>query len=361
MEILKSLEEFGIDWEQGSCKRPWDYSHHMLSLVSRTFALNIQVLPMSLKRPILLAYLFCRMADTLEDDKNLSKDKKVELLESFRLVFVDRENWRVRLQEFVNLLPQEWFQSEDCDQLLTAWPLWPMDLFFDLADKYINAVSPWIIEMCDGMIDYSNKRDGQKGWMGLESVDELDDYCYYVAGTVGYMLCDLFFVYSPLINVPTYRKMKELAVSFGLGLQVTNIIKDMKEDATRNTCFVPQALFEKYGTTPDALIEGRDQEEMRKVVDFLVLKAFGHLEDAKNYSLLIPRLEPKIRLFCLWPLFMATATLAEVNSNDKVLTDDKVKITRDEVKGIIKGTTLKVLFNSSIEKMFLKDKTRIFN
>ena len=92
MEIHKNLEEFGIDWEKGVCKRPWDYSHYMLSLVSRTFALNIQVLPTPLKRPILLAYLFCRMADTLEDDRNLSKDRKIELLAAFRLVFVEREN-----------------------------------------------------------------------------------------------------------------------------------------------------------------------------------------------------------------------------------------------------------------------------
>lgn len=357
--MIISNDEFGIDWDKGTCKKPWEYSQHMLGLVSRTFALNIKILPLPLKKPVLLAYLFCRIADTLEDDKALPKDLKVQLLERFRLIFVDRENWRIRTQEYLSLVPEHWFQSEDCDQLLSAWPVWPLDLFFDLSDKYINAVSKWVIEMCDGMIQFTESREGQTGWMGLKDVEELDEYCYYVAGTVGYMLCDLFFVYSPLISAQKYRQMKELAVSFGLGLQITNIVKDMKEDAARNTCFVPASLFEQFNTSPEDLIQGRNEEQLTHVVDFLVNKAFKHLEDAKDYTLLIPRLEPRIRLFCLWPLFMATATLAKVKSDNQVLSDEKVKISRDEVKSIMGQTTYKVIFNSSIEKLFLKDKARI--
>lgn len=358
--MIINSEDFKIDWQSGTCAKPWEYSQRMLELVSRTFALNIQVLPLALKKPVLLAYLFCRIADTLEDDKDIPKDLKVQLLEAFKLIFIDREHWRERNAEFMDMVPETWSTSQDCDQLLSAWPEWPLEIFFDLSDKYVNAVSKWVIEMCDGMVIFSERREGQSGWMGLESLEELDEYCYYVAGTVGLMLCDLFFVYSPLIGAKTYRAMKELAVSFGLGLQITNIVKDMKEDAQRNTCFVPQALFEQFNTSPQALIDGRDEEELTQVVDFLVQKAFNHLEDAKNYTLLIPRLEPKIRLFCLWPLFMATATLAQVTKDNKVLSSDKVKITRDEVQGIIRSTSIKVLFNSSLNNMFQKDKTRIF-
>lgn len=357
--MLISKEEFGINWEQDTCSQSWRYSQKMLKLVSRTFALNIQVLPLSLKKPILLAYLFCRMADTLEDDKDMARDEKVRLLEIFRLIFVDRENWQEHTAAFRDALPKHWKDSEDCDQLLTAWPRWPLYLFFDLSDKYVHAVSKWVIEMCDGMIQFSDHREGQSGWMGLQSVEELDEYCYYVAGTVGMMLCDLFFAYSPLISASKYKAMKELAVSFGLGLQITNIVKDMKEDAERNTCFVPEALFTKFNTSPQALIEERQEEELSRVIDYLTQKALGHLEDAKDYTLLIPRLEPRIRLFCLWPLFMATATLVKVVADNQVLSQEKVKISRSDVKGIIKSTTLRVAFNSQIDKMFETDKAKI--
>ena len=57
------------------------FAAFMLEKTSRTFALNIQVLPARLRRQVLLAYLFCRMADTLEDDPELGEPAKVKLLE----------------------------------------------------------------------------------------------------------------------------------------------------------------------------------------------------------------------------------------------------------------------------------------
>lgn len=60
----------------------------------------------------------------------------------------------------------------------------------------------------------------------------MDLYCYHVAGVVGEMLTELFCDYSPEINQHKPVLMK-LAVSFGQGLQMTNILKDIWEDRKR--------------------------------------------------------------------------------------------------------------------------------
>ena len=81
---------------------------------------------------------------------------------------------------------------------------------------------------------------------GLATLDEMSDYCYYVAGVVGEMLTRLFCHYSP--EIAAHREtMMRLAVSFGQGLQMTNILKDLWDDHSREVCWLPRDIFESHG------------------------------------------------------------------------------------------------------------------
>jgi farnesyl-diphosphate farnesyltransferase len=348
---LIELSEFDVNIEARSCQKPWSYSEFMLAKVSRTFALNIQVLPQSPKRAILLAYLFCRMADTIEDDAELSTSVKQILLESFRKIFSDKSHWREHLEFFLTRLPDSWNDSPIWDNVLTAYPEWPLELFFDLPDSQQLPICHWVAEMCSGMSDYAVRRRPD-GKLQLETLQDLDRYCYYVAGTVGYMLCEIFLVHSSLIGAERYKKMHALANSFGLGLQITNILKDIADDSERDTIFIPLELLQKNGIPEGHLADPIYRVGALKVVEELVNKATAHLNDALEYTLLIPRLEPRLRLFCLWPLFMALATLQKIKQNDDVFTLNKVKISRDEVKAIIKKTTWQCWSDGLIRKYF---------
>ncbi len=351
--------EFGLDLEKRSCNRPWPYSQAMLLDVSRTFALSIRVLPQRLHRSVLLAYLFCRMADTLEDDAELEAQKKQDLLENFRFLFRDPDHWHRPCLKFVDELPEKWKASSQMDHSLTLYPEWPLALFFDQADGVVATTSKWVDEMCKGMQKFTARRDEGSGRLQLETVAELDEYCYYVAGTVGYMLTDLFAEYSSLIRGERYEKLKSLSNSFGLALQITNIIKDIYEDFHRDTCYVPAELMRAEGIASVEFLEPHNREGALRVVRQLVAKALKHLEDALEYTLRLPRLEPRLRLFCLWPLFMSSGTLARVLEGDQVLGANKVKITRAEVKRIIRATTWRSLSNSALRKMFDQDHRKI--
>lgn len=347
--------EAGVDFEQRSCTRPWLYASSMLQKVSRTFALNIGVLPNSIKRPVLLAYLFCRMADTVEDEFNLSSAQKTLLLEQFSAIF-DAPDWRLAAQVFSQSLPPEWANGPGFDQILTYYLEWPLSLLFDGPQNDVVFVRKWVQEMCKGMIEYAQRRDND-GWLCLRDVDDLDRYCYFVAGTVGFLLCDLFYLHSVWISKKRHSNMKELANSFGLALQVTNIVKDIREDWGRQTSFVPASLYQTLGVNYKELLDVRP-EVLRPMIRSLSIKALGHLRDARDYIQLIPRLDLRIRLFCLWPMFLSLATLERV-VQVAPLSENRVKITRDEVRDIISRASKAALSNRKIQKLFASYEERI--
>ena len=71
----------------------WAYCHQILPKVSRTFALNIKVLQGELYRSILIAYLFCRTVDTVEDAAKLDPKTKIKLLLEFSRL-IENTNYR---------------------------------------------------------------------------------------------------------------------------------------------------------------------------------------------------------------------------------------------------------------------------
>src|SRR5438552_2755950 len=83
----------------------------------------------------------------------------------------------------------------------------------------------------------SIQRGGRR--KGLNDVDEMHEYCYFVAGVVGEMLTELFCAHSPKIDARR-AELERLAVSFGQGLQMTNILKDIWDDLERGFCWLPK-------------------------------------------------------------------------------------------------------------------------
>ncbi|MCL2260928.1 MAG: phytoene/squalene synthase family protein [Fibromonadales bacterium] len=285
----------------------WKYAEETLDRVSRTFALNIKVLGKKLRRPVLLAYLYMRMADTIEDDPDLSAEEKSDLLKKFSQAVNSCD-----ADGFVSSLPQGWKTSEksDCALCCNAALVIPL-----LREYNGDPIKKAVEEMCSGMAEFASRK------FVIENEADLDRYCYFVAGLVGGMLTELW----------GHKELRKLAISFGLALQLVNIIKDIQEDSLRKVCFVPQELYRKHG--------------INYAREFLIQKAKRHLQDAKDYIKSLPRYKHRIRLFCLWPSLMAAANL-------RVLSEGGNKITRDTVKKIIRRTTLFGWSNSWVEKEF---------
>jgi farnesyl-diphosphate farnesyltransferase len=183
--------------------------------------------------------------------------------------------------------------------------------------------------MCRGM-DRFQPRESR----GLEDVRELSEYCYFVAGVVGEMLTELFCDSSPAIEARR-KQLEEKTVSFGLGLQMTNILKDIWEDLERGFCWLPRELFAARGFDLDDLDPELSSSSFEQGLGDLIAIAHGHLRNALEYVLLIPSGERGIRRFCLWALGMAVLTLRKIDRKRGFRSGSEVKITRRTVKATV--------------------------
>jgi farnesyl-diphosphate farnesyltransferase len=131
-----------------------------------------------------------------------------------------------------------------------------------------------------------------------------------------------------------------LAVSFGQGLQMTNIMKDVWEDRARGACWLPRAAFARHGIRLSELQPGQGGPGYGTAIDELVALTLGHLRNALTYTLMIPAYERGIRKFCLWALGMAVLTLRKIHARPLYHSGQDVKITRRAVKTTVITTSL---------------------
>jgi farnesyl-diphosphate farnesyltransferase len=311
----------------------------VLPCVSRTFALTIRLLPPRLELPVTVAYLLCRIADTIEDDPQLEPADKAALLAEFR----------DRLDDGTPAATVARYTAApaDDDQAMTAQSPRVLAVYRALPAVQRAAIAPWVREMCDGMADFAKRcpPSGPTGLRSLRSVEDLDRYCYYVAGTVGHLLTALFLADRPLPPAARAR-LEGLANAFGLGLQLTNIIKDVADDRRRGWSFVPSDFCHEIGLDPEQFLSAGNEAQARAVMARMITKADGHLAEALAYTLALPRRWYRVRLFCLTPLCFAVATLRRAESDPELLDPDhKVKISRDEVKRIVRSCFARGLSN----------------
>ena len=302
-----------------------------LPKVSRTFALCIRLLPEALEHPVAVAYLLCRIADTIEDNAHLSAAEKSTLLGEFRDAVGAAQPGtpsylapRVRAT-FTGATGDDAILTHAADTALRA--------FHRLPAEMQQRIRPYVQEMCDGMAEFARAREAAGDLFALPDVAALDRYCYFVAGTVGHLLTGLFTLHSPGIDAERRRKLDDLATSFGLGLQLTNIVKDVTVDRERGWSFVPADLCRQYGLSPEELSRPERRAEAMEVMRVLSAKARGHLDDAVTYCTTLPRREHGIRMFCLIAVYLAIRTLRLAERDPRLLDrDHKLKITRGDVK-----------------------------
>ncbi len=312
----------------------WNYCQEILPKVSRTFALNIRCLKNDLHRAVLSAYLFCRIVDTVEDAPKLDAIRKIDLLLEFSKLALDSQYRFKHLDEWVEACSVVDGSANDLDLLANTKRVF--NVFDTLPSSFQDCIMESVSNMAQGMAFFQKMFDSSKGAL-LEDGNQLEEYCYYVAGCVGEMLCALFLEECPKISEKSAKIMKETAVSFGLGLQITNIAKDFLTDRKRGWSYIPRSYIVESGLTVERFTAPEFDEKKLKVIQTLLRKTIGHLKDALKFTLAIPRIRLDIRLFCVLPLWMAVETAATLFNNRRLLeSEDPVKISRKTVKRIVR-------------------------
>ncbi len=316
----------------------------LLPGVSRTFALTIPQLPKPLKAAVTNAYLLCRVADTIEDDVRLDAPAK----RSFHRRFVALVRAADDPRSFAHELePRLSPQTPVPERRLIAELPGVVQVTYAFSPSQRAALERCIDIMCAGMPQFQLA----KSVSGLATVADLDRYCYHVAGVVGEMLTELFCDHSHEI-ASRRGSMMSLAVRFGQGLQMTNILKDFWEDRARHSCWLPREVFHSHGldlAEPDS--EHFQQRFSRGLKD-LIAMTHAYLRDALSYVHLIPAREVGIRRFCLWAIGLALLTLQRIRRNPGYRSQGHVKISRRAVKATVLVSNLLARSNAALEMAF---------
>jgi farnesyl-diphosphate farnesyltransferase len=323
--------------------------------VSRTFALAIRFLPPSLRKSVHAAYLLCRVADTLEDSPVLESSEKSKRLTYLRDLLRGAEDGKSL--SGVDFLPL--YDSIDSDRgddhrLLTESSRL-FSVLESLPPDHRSIIYQRASEMAEGMAEYAHlARTGNDSISCLRDVDDWNRYCYFVAGTVGHMLTELFVDHFGM-DSSTADNMNRLGESFGLGLQKVNVIKDVPADRGRGVCFLPLDVMNRHGLDPSSL---RSAEKESAIANFLVELldlTIGHLDDAIEYTVIMPRRYRGVRMFLAVPIFLAVETLHLIKLHpSRALAGPPVKLTRSDVGCLVRAAAIRVMSNRLLSGYYRK-------
>lgn len=320
------------------------FQHRILQGVSRTFALTIPQLPSALHRAVANAYLLCRIADTIEDDAGLSFDQKKDYASRF-IQIVDGD---LQAEQFAEeLAPALAAHATPAERELIANTTAVIRITHSLNPAQRQAMARCVRIMSEGMVLYQ----GKETLDGVDNQAAMDRYCYYVAGVVGEMLTTLFCNHCPELEARE-PEMMHLAVSFGQGLQMTNILKDIWDDRARGACWLPRDIFARHGVVLSETEPGTGGQGFELALGELLATAHGHLANALRYTLIIPSREAGIRRFCLWAVGMAVLTLRKLNGHRDFAHGDTVKISRRAVKTTVLATSALGRSDSGLRALF---------
>ncbi len=201
------------------------------------------------RRAIYAAYSFCRYCDDSVDEEN-SNESKLKTLPRLKSELAQTFEGRPDSPVFLALAD--------------------VARRYDIPHRYFHE----IIEGVESDLIKTRYHD----------FDELREYCYRVASVVG-LICIHIFGYKS-------AEAKEYAVDLGLAMQLTNIIRDIKEDLAMGRIYLPQDEMTRFGYSEDMLKEGIRNEAFIELARFQAARARNYFQSG---SKLLPYLSRRSR------------------------------------------------------------------
>ena len=290
----------------------------LLKGVSRSFYLTLRVLPRDLRKPVGLAYLLARAADTISDTRLLPSQERLEHLLAFRDQVSEPAGEEPLGNIASNLTDKQSIPAER--HLLGSLPQ-AFSLLDSLPDRDRALVRSIVVTLTRGMeMDLTRFPPEDSGRIeALADSAELDAYVYYVAGCVGEFWTAITMAHTPRLAGWDKEVMSELGVRFGKALQMTNVLRDLPRDLRMGRCYLPADQLRPAGLTPQDLLDPAMGQKARPVLVAGIRTALEHYAAAEQYILAIPRRCVRLRLAALWPVLIGQATLARLASNEQWL------------------------------------------
>lgn len=212
---------------------------------AKTFYLGTLLMTPERRRAVWAIYVWCRRTDELVDGPNASHITPKAL-----------DRWEQRLNDLFDGQPYDMYDAALADTVST----YPVD------------IQPFK-DMIDGMrMDLKKSR--------YQTFDELYLYCYYVAGTVGLMSVPVMGI-APESKATT-ESVYSAALALGIANQLTNILRDVGEDARRGRIYLPQEELKLAGITPEYIFKGKVTDKWRSFMKGQIKRARMFFDEAEK-------------------------------------------------------------------------------
>ena len=307
-----------------------------LRKVSRSFYITLVILPREIFKPISIAYLLARIADTVADTLlQVSFKNKRDFLIGFKKQIQNEnldENFLKDLNKFLFELKKYPIQRD----LIRFIPdLFSFYVSLNETERFhVKSITVRLITGIENDLDKFESINSS-GVIAIDSFDEFDSYTYNAAGCVGEFWTEISLKNNPSISFLNYQKMMLLGIQFGKALQITNIIRDIRSDFDIGRCYIPNQLLNIYHLKPQDLIQEKLSMSAKKLIRNVMLINLESYLHAIEYFLLIPRMNFRLRLACLIPILIGIKTIKQISLNQDSLTNMSVKISRTSVYMIV--------------------------
>jgi phytoene synthase len=279
---------------------------HTARSTAKNFYYGFLVLPRRKRDAISAVYSFMRHADDISDDPQLSSQAKRDKLEDW----VDAMRRAVKGQV-----------TDDPVLLALADAQKKYEIPVELLEKLVYGTTMDCFEPVAGR---QSPADGPI--VLYRNFDELYKYCYHVASVVG-LVCIKIFGYRD-------AQAERLAEHLGVAFQLTNIIRDVKEDASMGRIYLPAEDLQVYGVPTNAIAEG-NAAALKPVLAREAERANEFYADGDK---LLPLIEPESQS-ALWTLMTIYRRLLDkIALRNYDVFSERVRLTtREKTKILTKG------------------------
>jgi 15-cis-phytoene synthase len=254
---------------------PLEYCKDKVAKSSSNFTLSFLFLPMQKRNAMTVLYAFCREVDDVVDECT-----------DYQVAQITLNWWKA---EIANLYA-------DKPQHPVTKALQPIVKEFNLAQEHF-------LEIIDGMeMDLKFNR--------YEDFKQLQLYCYRVASVVGLLSAQIFGF--------TNRKTLKYAHDLGMAFQLTNIVRDVGEDARRGRIYLPLDELRKAKVSEDDILQSRESAAVKTLIEFQIERAESFYDKA---LLQLPAEDAKQQRIGLMMAAIYRTLLREIKSDgaEKVL------------------------------------------
>lgn len=228
---------------------PDQYCQDKAAASGSSFYYSFLFLPKEKRRAITALYAFCREVDDVVDECSDEQVARTTL-----------NWWRGQVAAIYAEQPQcsQGVRRGVPEGSALTLPLHPVALALVPIVKQFNMAQEHLLEIIDGMeMDLDQPR--------YTDFKSLQLYCYRVASVVGLLSVEIF-GYSD-------RQTLKYAHDLGIAFQLTNIIRDVGEDARRNRIYLPMDEMKQYNVTAADILNGVESDNFQKLMAYQVERA----------------------------------------------------------------------------------------